>query len=199
MATPLGEIPLDAEACATISKLPSVLTRPDVHAEEHSVEVQLPFLQRVLGDFTVVPLVVGDVDAGTVADVLEACWGGPETLVVISSDLSHYHPYGEARRLDAETIEAILDCQGPINPHRACGAYPISGLLAVARRRRLRPTLLGACNSGDTAGDRAELKLREAELTRPLGQRAGANTEAHACRDEGQEAGPHQFAAIIYH
>ena len=73
MATPLGEIPLDAEACATISKLPSVLTRPDVHAEEHSVEVQLPFLQRVLGDFTVVPLVVGDVDAGTVADVLEAC------------------------------------------------------------------------------------------------------------------------------
>ena len=157
MATPLGEIPLDAEACATISKLPSVLTRPDVHAEEHSVEVQLPFLQRVLGDFTVVPLVVGDVDAGTVADVLEACWGGPETLVVISSDLSHYHPYGEARRLDAETIAAILDCQGPINPHRACGAYPISGLLAVARRRRLRPTLLGACNSGDTAGDRGRV------------------------------------------
>ncbi len=157
MATPLGEIPIDGHARDTIASMPGVVTRADVHADEHSVEVQLPFLQRLLGEFTVLPLVVGDVDAATVADVLTACWGGPETLIVISSDLSHYHGYAEAKRLDAETIATILACRPEISTHRACGARPINGLLEVAQQRTLRPTLLGACNSGDTAGDRGRV------------------------------------------
>lgn len=157
MATPLGTIPLDTELCEIIDAMPGVVTRPDVHAEEHSVEVQLPFLQRLLGDFTVVPLVVGDVAPDTVANVLEACWGDTDTLIVISSDLSHYHSYDEAKRLDEQTIAEILARRPMISTHRACGAYPLNGLLEVAQRRALQPTLLGACNSGDTAGDRGRV------------------------------------------
>ena len=157
MATPLGTIPLDTELCELIDAMPGVITRPDVHAEEHCVEVQLPFLQRLLSDFTVVPLVVGDVAPDTVANVLEACWGDTDTLIVISSDLSHYHSYDEAKRLDEQTIAEILARRPMISTHRACGAYPLNGLLEVARRRVLQPTLLGACNSGDTAGDRGRV------------------------------------------
>nr|NLI50334.1 AmmeMemoRadiSam system protein B [Propionibacterium sp.] len=154
LATPLGEIPVDAAAAAGLDR---VVTRPDVHAEEHSLEVQLPFLQRALGDFAVVPLAVGDASAGEVAAVLDALWGGPETLIVVSSDLSHYHPYAVAKARDAATIEAVLDLAGPIAHQQACGATPLNGLLAAAPRHGLTPVLLGACNSGDTAGDRGRV------------------------------------------
>lgn len=157
LATPLGEIPVDRDALAALEDFPLVVTRPDVHAQEHALEVQLPFLQRVLGEFALVPLAVGEVAPARVAEVLTAVWGGPETLVVISSDLSHYHPYARARELDAATIEAILACRTPIDDHRACGVRPLNGFLELAADRGLRPRLLGACNSGDTAGDRGRV------------------------------------------
>lgn len=154
LATPLGEVEVDAAAVEALSQLPQVYTRPDVHADEHSIEVQLPFLQRTLGQFSVVPLAVGEVTPEVCARVLDEVWGGPETLIVISSDLSHYQPYEQARRQDAETLRAIETLQGPISTRQACGAHPVNGLLATAAGRRLRPVLLGACNSGDTAGGR---------------------------------------------
>ena len=131
-----------------------VVTSPDVHGLEHSLEVHVPFLQAVLDKFTLVPLAVGEATASEVADVLDAVWGGPETLIVVSSDLSHYLDYESARAADAATIERILNLEGPIDPHWACGGRPVSGLIEAARRHGLKPTLLGACNSGDTAGDR---------------------------------------------
>ena len=154
MATPLGEVPVDAEAA---SGLDHVVTRPDVHAAEHSLEVQLPFLQRALGDFAVVPLAVGDATAAEVAGVLAALWGGDETLIVISSDLSHYHRYDEARAIDQGTIEAVLSLREPLSHERACGATPLNGLIAASPAHGLEPVLLGACNSGDTAGDRGRV------------------------------------------
>jgi AmmeMemoRadiSam system protein B len=124
------------------------------HASEHSLEVQLPFLQSVLHDFTLVPLAVGDATATEVAGVLELLWGGPETLIVISSDLSHYLPYDVARQVDDETVGRIL-CGRQLNSfEQACGALPINGLLLAAGRHKLTPKLVSQCNSGDTAGDR---------------------------------------------
>jgi AmmeMemoRadiSam system protein B len=130
---------------------------PQVYAEEHSLEVHLPFLQRVLPGVPVVPLAVGWVTPEQVAEVLEVLWGGPETLIVVSSDLSHYHPAAEARRIDQATIEQILALAGLLGHEQACGATPINGLLLAARRHGLKPRLLGACNSGDTAGDRSRV------------------------------------------
>jgi AmmeMemoRadiSam system protein B len=153
-ATPLGEVAVDAAAVEALRSLPQVVVRDDAHAEEHSLEVQLPFLQAVLGDFTIVPLVVGGAGAADVAEVLEMLWGGDETLLLISSDLSHYLPYDEARRVDRGTVEAILRRDPSIPHQRACGATPIAGLLSVARARDLSPALLDLRNSGDTAGDR---------------------------------------------
>lgn len=156
-ATPLGDVPVDAAAVTALSALPQVLTRPDVHAAEHALEVQLPFLQRVLGDFTLVPLAVGDVSPEEAAAALDAVWGGPETLVVISTDLSHYLPYDLARARDRATVDRILRVAPPLESHQACGVRPLNGLLTAAGRHGLRPTLLGLCNSGDTAGDRARV------------------------------------------
>lgn len=150
LATPLGDVPVDAAAAA----LDHVTTRPDVHAAEHSLEVQLPFLQRLLGEFTVVPLAVGAAAPEEVAGVLDALWGGPETLIVVSSDLSHYQPYGRAVELDAATIAEVLALAVPIQHTQACGATPLNGLLTAAPRHGLRPRLVAACNSGDTAGSR---------------------------------------------
>jgi AmmeMemoRadiSam system protein B len=117
--------------------------------------VHLPFLQQVLAGFTLVPLVVGDADADTVATVLEAVWGGPETLIVISSDLSHYHDYATAQRLDGETTRAIEALEpGHIGYGQACGRNPLNGLLEVARRRGLEVTTVDVRNSGDTSGRR---------------------------------------------
>lgn len=156
--TPLGVLPV-AEAWAEerLTGVPAACVFPDTHRQEHSVEVQLPFLQRVLGDVEIVPLLAGDATGDEVADVLDALWGGPETLVVISSDLSHYLPYEEARRVDAGTIAQISALDGPLDHLQACGATGVNGLLVAARRHGLRPTLLGACSSGDTAGDRSRV------------------------------------------
>lgn len=153
-ATPLGEVPVERAGVGAALRMPQVRIQPAAHVREHSLEVELPFLQVLLGDFQLVPLVVGDAGAEEVAEVLEVLWGGPETLLVISSDLSHYLPYDEARQVDRETADAILALRAPIAPQRACGARPISGLLLAARRRGLQPELLDLRSSGDTAGDR---------------------------------------------
>lgn len=152
-ATPLGEIPIDAAARAAVLRLPQVAMSDSPHVNEHALEVQLPFLQRALGKFTLLPLAVGDATAEEVAAVIEAVWGGAETLIVISSDLSHFHPYREAQRIDRASIDAVLALAGPLDHEQACGATPLNGWLAVARRRGLRPTLLDLRNSGDSAGD----------------------------------------------
>jgi MEMO1 family protein len=153
-ATPLGEIPVDRAAVAAALDLPQVSESDRAHALEHSLEVQLPFLQLLLGSFRVVPFAVGDASAAEVAQVIELLWGGAETLIVISSDLSHYHPYGEARAIDQASARSVLELSPTLGYEQACGAVPINGLLTVARRRGLHPQLLDLRNSGDTAGDR---------------------------------------------
>jgi MEMO1 family protein len=156
-ATPLGTVPVDVELSARVAALPQVSVRADAHAPEHSLEVELPFLQLLLGEFELLPLVVGEAGGEEVAEVLEAVWDGAETLIVVSSDLSHYLPYDEARRMDGETARAITELAGPIPSRRACGARPISGLLLAARRRGMAAALLDLRNSGDTAGDRDQV------------------------------------------
>lgn len=155
--TPLGEVPIDAHAVAMALAFPQVDVSDAAHAHEHAIEVQLPFLQTVLGDFSLVPFAVGHASAEDVAEVLDALWGGPETLVVVSSDLSHYHPYPEAKRIDRATTDAILAMSPALDHEQACGATPINGLLQCAKRRGLSATLLDLCNSGDTAGDRSRV------------------------------------------
>ena len=152
-ATPFGTVKVDAAAVAAIAGLKQVSVMQAAHADEHSLEVHLPFLQRVLDDFTLVPLVAGEATADDVAEVLELLWGGAETLIVISSDLSHYHDYETARRMDARTSEAIeaLD-GGRIGYDDACGRIPVGGLLVVARRRGMGAATIDLRNSGDTAG-----------------------------------------------
>ncbi|HEU0283408.1 MAG TPA: AmmeMemoRadiSam system protein B [Gallionella sp.] len=150
--TPLGRVMLDAAAAHSIAHLPQVSISTQAHALEHSLEVQLPFLQSVLTDFTLLPLAVGMATPEEVAAVLEALWGGEETLIVISSDLSHYLPYAAAQRVDRDTVQAILKLRQPIEHDHACGGTPISGLLVAARQHRLTPHLLDLRNSGDTAG-----------------------------------------------
>lgn len=173
-ATPLGAVPVDADAVAALADLPQVVQSPAAHAWEHALEVQLPFLQAVLGEgFTLVPLAVGDASSEEVAQVLERLWGGAETLIVVSSDLSHYHPYAQARRIDAEAVRTMLDLQPMLDHEQACGATPLNGLLLAARRHHLRPELLDLRNSGDTAGDRsrvvgyAALSFTEPDHARP--------------------------------
>lgn len=151
-ATPLGTIPIDLAGRERAAALPQVVISDAPHALEHSLEVQLPFLQRALGDFCLLPFAVGDATPDEVAEVLDAVWGGSETLVVISSDLSHFHAYREAQRIDRDSIDTVLSLAGPLDHEQACGATPLNGLLLLARRRGLRPTLLDLCNSGDTAG-----------------------------------------------
>lgn len=152
--TPLGRIPIDQQAVAALAGLPQVVTSPAAHTLEHSLEVQLPFLQRVLGQFALLPLAVGDASVAEVAEVIERLWGGRETLVVVSTDLSHYHRYDEARRVDRATLARIESFATDIHHEEACGATPLNGLLRVARAKGLAIKLLEACNSGDTAGDR---------------------------------------------
>ena len=152
--TPLGEIELDLAALASLEGLPQVVPSAHAHDREHSIEVQLPFLQTLLGSFKLVPLVVGEASAEAVAEVLERLWGGPETLIVISSDLSHYLPYERAQKADRATTERILDMDAGLAPHEACGAAAINGALLAARHHGLAPRLLDLRNSGDTAGDR---------------------------------------------
>jgi AmmeMemoRadiSam system protein B len=156
-ATPLGKIEVDQEAVATLRALPQVVVSPGAHAQEHSLEVQLPFLQAVLDDFKLVPLAVGDATSIEVAQVLETLWGGAETLIVISSDLSHFLPYSAAQEADRATVQNIISLQDGISHAQACGGTPVNGLMLAARRHHLQPQLLGLCNSGDTAGDKARV------------------------------------------
>ena len=153
-ATPLGRVQVDLDAITAIENMPQVVESVAAHALEHSLEVQLPFLQTVLEDFTLVPLAVGDATAEQVAEVLERLWGGPETVIVISSDLSHFLPYETARAIDKETVDKILNLHGPLNHQQACGGTPVNGLLLAARQHHLHPRLLDLRNSGDTAGDK---------------------------------------------
>lgn len=152
-ATPLGLVPVDRTALAALARLPQVERSDPAHAFEHSLEVQLPFLQRVLGEFLLVPLVVGDAEPEEVDAVIEALWDGSETLVVVSSDLSHYHDFATARRMDAETTRAIeaLDPDA-LDVESACGRIPVQGLLLGARRHALRAHAVDVRNSGETAG-----------------------------------------------
>jgi AmmeMemoRadiSam system protein B len=153
-ATPLGIVDIDREAVRLIAGLPQVVVSENVHAQEHSLEVHLPFLQKVLPDFKLLPLAVGMASAEEVAEVLETLWGGEETLIVISSDLSHYLPYDTAKRVDGATAQAIMALRQPVSHEQACGGTPVNGLLLAARRHGLTPHLLDLRNSGDTAGSK---------------------------------------------
>ncbi|MBI5889072.1 MAG: AmmeMemoRadiSam system protein B [Nitrosomonadales bacterium] len=150
--TPLGRIQLDTGAMHAIKGLPQVVVSGEAHAQEHSLEVQLPFLQSILGEFSLLPLAVGMATAEEVAEVLEAVWGGDETLFVVSSDLSHYLPYAAAQFADGKTAQDIVNLRQPINHEQACGGTPISGLMVAAHKHHLTPHLLDLRNSGDTAG-----------------------------------------------
>lgn len=153
-ATPLGVVPLDREGLEAALSLPQVTINSAAHMLEHSLEVHLPFLQTALDNFTLVPLAIGEVTTPQVAEVLDRLWGGEETLIVISSDLSHYLPYDAARKSDTRTARAIVDLRPDLIRHDgACGAAPVRGLLTVARQRGMKAELLDLRNSGDTEGD----------------------------------------------
>jgi len=170
-ATPLGNVPIDTESVAALSELPGVQVLDTAHSREHCLEVQLPFLQVVLGErFQIVPIVVGHCPAEQVAAAMESLWGGPETLVLVSSDLSHYLDYHSAVEVDRRTCRAIQRLSpDEIQPQDACGATPIRGLLIEAKRHSLRPTLLDLRNSGDTAGPRDHVVGYAAVAFEPAG------------------------------
>lgn len=159
-ATPLGTVPVDALGAMAVADLPFVVTRADVHAQEHSLEVHLPFLQRVLGNFELLPLVVGDVAPAQVAELLERLWGGPEVLVVISTDLSHFHSYEQANTIDAASCAQVMALDAVLTHEQACGATPVNGMLQLARRKGLRITELERCNSGDTGANTPQGRQR---------------------------------------
>ncbi|HKJ83894.1 MAG TPA: AmmeMemoRadiSam system protein B, partial [Mariprofundaceae bacterium] len=156
-ATPLGEVALDMEAIRRIGELPQVTTNAVAHAIEHSLEVQLPFLQRALSEFRLIPLAAGNASPESVAEVLDQLWDGEETIIVISSDLSHYLPYEQATNVDMLTAQAIVGRKWPITHQQACGATGINGLLAATARHLMQAHLLDLRNSGDTAGDKARV------------------------------------------
>jgi len=156
-ATPLGNVGIDRDAVEAALALPQVRQSDAAHALEHSLEVQLPFLQTVLGEFAIVPFAVGDATPEEVAEVIELLWGGPETLIVVSSDLSHYHRYADAQAIDRVTAEAILGLSPTLDHEQACGATPVNALLLSARARGLEAELHDLRNSGDTAGDRSRV------------------------------------------
>lgn len=156
--TPLGPVPVDRSEVERALRLPQVQELDAAHESEHSLEVQLPFLQRVLGEFTLVPIVAGEASSEEVAEVLDEVWGGDETLIVVSSDLSHYLEYEAAREIDAETSRAIEELAPErIGPRAACGRVPVRGLLVAARRRGLSARTVDLASSGDTAGGRDEV------------------------------------------
>lgn len=154
---PGGEIPLDTAALQELASLPGVQVSDQAHAAEHSLEVQLPFLAAVLDTFTLVPFVVGACAPSIVAAALRAVWGGPETLIVVSSDLSHYLAYADAAAVDRATAAAILRRSTTLHGREACGAHAINGLMTVAREQDLAVDMLDVRNSGDTAGDRTRV------------------------------------------
>ena len=156
--TPLGDIKVDLAALSSIAGLPQLHARDDAFRNEHSIEVHLPFLQEMLNDFKIVPLLVGDATPTQVDEVLEALWGGSETLILISSDLSHYLSYAAAQKMDREATSAIEALRpDDLTYHHACGRKPVSGLLLAARRHQLKVETLDLRNSGDTAGGRDQV------------------------------------------
>jgi len=196
-ATPLGEVPIDAESVAALRDLPQVVDSAPAHADEHSLEVQLPFLQRALGEFSLLPLAVGEASAEEVAEVLDRLWGGDETLIVVSSDLSHYLPYDAARQIDRDTVDHLLSLDVELDHDRACGATPINGLLLAARRRGLRAELIDLRNSGDTAGDRRRVVGYAAIAFRPTPGAARAEAEVGEAVDKGRVLLAHARSAIV--
>lgn len=154
-ATPLGDIPVDLASINTTLDIPTVRIFEHAYDSEHSLEVQLPFLQSILNSFSLIPCVVGDADPHNVATLLLRLWGGAETLIVISSDLSHYYDYQTAQQLDTETTQAIIElAPQKIKDNQACGRLPVKGLLLAAEKLQLTAQVLDLRNSGDTAGDK---------------------------------------------
>ncbi|VAW70803.1 Candidate phosphomevalonate decarboxylase; COG1355, Predicted dioxygenase [hydrothermal vent metagenome] len=152
-ATPLGKIKINHSLCLKAQSLDFVQTNNPAHQREHSLEVQLPFLQVILNDFELTPLVVGNCDMESISQLLELLWGGAETLIVISTDLSHFHNYQVANRLDRKTSQAIEQLQPDlISSENACGKAPLNGLLTLARKKQLTIDCLDLRNSADTAG-----------------------------------------------
>lgn len=153
--TPLGVIPIDQSNISKLIKLPDVMKADKAHAHEHSLEVHLPFLQTVLSEFTLTPIVVGDTKPEIVAQALQQVWGGDESLIVISSDLSHYLSYDEACSVDTDTCHAIehMDFE-KLDYDSACGRMPVSGLLYLAKQKHMKIHTIDLRNSGDTAGSR---------------------------------------------
>lgn len=156
--TPLGDVALDRDGTAALAALPQVQRSDAAHVREHSLEVQLPFLQELLPAFTLLPLVAGDAPSRAVAEVIEAAWGGDETLLLVSSDLSHYHDYDTARALDRAASAAIEALQpDALDDESACGRVPVRGLLVAARGHGLTAHTLDLRSSGDTAGPRDQV------------------------------------------
>jgi MEMO1 family protein len=156
-STPVGEVPVNDAARRHLRELGLAGIADAPHALEHSLEVQLPFLQAVLEDFDLLPIAVGSAPAEQVCRVLEAVWGGPETLIVVSSDLSHHHTYLEAKTLDEQTAKLIVARRSDISDAQACGADGLNGLMEAARRKGLEVKLLERQTSGDTAGDNSRV------------------------------------------
>lgn len=152
--TPLDRIELDSEAIFSIANEPGVVFDDAAHAQEHSLEVQLPFLQSTLDHFKLLPLAIGTVEPETLAALIDKLWGGPETLIVVSSDLSHHHPYPRAREKDLGTVDQVLSGKTTVVEEQACGATAINALQRVSQARGLLPRVLDVRNSGDTAGSR---------------------------------------------
>ena len=152
-ATPLGVVPVDVPARRLLKEMPGLTVRDEAHAPEHALEVHLPFLQVVLREFTVVPLLAGDITVEQISRVFDIVWGGSETCLVVSSDLSHYLDWQNARKADEATARAIVSLDAArIGERQACGCVPIGGLLEAARRHQLLARALDLRNSGDTAG-----------------------------------------------
>jgi AmmeMemoRadiSam system protein B/AmmeMemoRadiSam system protein A len=156
-ASPLGSVPIDTLGADAIADLPFVVTHTEAHSQEHSLEVHLPFLQCALGTFELLPLVVGDVTPSQVAEVIGRLWGGPETLIVISTDLSHFHAYDEANMIDAASCAQVMALDATLSHKQACGATPVNALLQLAAKRGLRIEQIDRLNSGDTAGDKERM------------------------------------------
>ncbi len=155
--TPLGIIDIDLPFVNKISQLPGVTISDAAHAQEHSLEVQLPFLQLALSSFTLIPIVVGQCAAQLVATVIDSLWGDQETLIVVSTDLSHFLSYSEAQQIDYQTSQRILAKATTLNGHEACGANAINGFMRAEHTAPMTIETLTICNSGDTAGDKSRV------------------------------------------
>ena len=156
--TPLGNIPIDQKGIQQLAGLTQVIVSDQAHHDEHSLEVQLPFLQEILDDFSLIPIVVGDAERHEVAEVIDRLWGDEHTLIVISTDLSHYHEYSDAKKLDRATSDAIEHLKPDLIGYEdACGRNDLMGMMTVAQEKNLAVDILDMRNSGDTAGDKSRV------------------------------------------